>query len=118
MSAELEPAEVFPLAEYLYDELKARGWTTEHCALHMGYKTDEEYGLDVLTLDFLMCVQEDGCLVGGDLFRKLALAFDVSEDFFRNIDKVWRENPDKRAKWECPEDIFGPGSRAAIPTRH
>lgn len=56
MSTDRAPVEVWPLASYLYDEFKARGWKTEDCAMRMGFKTKEEFGLDLLALDFLMCV--------------------------------------------------------------
>lgn len=112
------PAETYPLAYFLYEEFKERGWQTEDCAMRMGYKTDEEFGLDLLSLDFLMAVHEDGLLVGDDLFKKLALALDVSELFFRNVDRRWREAPhETRVAWECPEDIYSERSRAAIPTQ-
>ena len=40
--------------------------------------------------------------------------FDVSEEYFRNLDKVWRDNPSRRSEWKCPESLFGPISRRSL----
>lgn len=112
------PAEVFPLAQFVCEEMEARGWTSDDVAIRMGYKTDEEYGLDLFSFGLLMSVQEDGLLVGDELFRKLALAFDVSEEYFRNLDATWRKWPDRRVPFECPDSLFGPRLKSGFPTEH
>lgn len=112
------PAEVWPLASYIAEELDARGWNSDDLAIRMGYKTDEEYGVDLLSVGFLLSVQDDNLKVGDDLFRKLALAFDVSEQFFRNLDDVWRKHPDRRVEFECPDNLFGPKLLSGFPTEH
>jgi hypothetical protein len=113
------PAEVWPLASFLYDEMKARGWNTDDCASRMGAETPDELGVDMLTLSLIMCVHKDNCLVGDAMFHKLSLAFDMSEQFFRNLDETWRNAPaDRRSPWECPEDIFGPVTKSGLPTHH
>ena len=71
---ELTPAEVFPLAEFIADELIARGWKTEDAAVRMGGATDLEIAKDLLALDLLMCVHKDKLLVGDRLFSCLSKA--------------------------------------------
>ena len=106
------PAEVFSLAEHLYDELKARGWTTDDCALRMGHANEDEFFVNLMALDLLMAVQKDSLLVGDRLFACLSAALDVSEEFLRRLDKGWREHPARRSDWSCPDDVFGPMSCA------
>lgn len=112
------PAEVFPLAQYVCEEMQARGWNSDDVALRMGYKTNEEFGIDLIAFGFLLSVHEDNLFVDDKLFRKLATAFDVSEEFFRNLDAMWRKWPDRRAAFECPESLFGPLLKSSIPTEH
>jgi hypothetical protein len=111
MNEERIPAEVFPLAEYLADEMTARGWQTEDVAARMD---GQEFIKDLLCLDILMCVHDDQMLIGDELFGGLAHAFDVNEDYLRNLDRTWRENPDKRVPFKPPESLFGPISRSCI----
>lgn len=118
MDAERKPAQVWPLASFIAEEMEARGWDTDDVAMRMGYKTDEEFGLDLLSFGMLLCVQEDGLLVGDNLFRKMALAFDVSENYLRKLDFAWRHWPDRREPFECPEKLFGPKFTASFPTQH
>jgi hypothetical protein len=108
-----KPAEVFCLAELLCDEMQARGWTTEDVAMAAG-GTADEFAKNLLAIDLIMCVHKDKLLIGDRLFGVLARAFDVNEDFFRNIDKAWRDNPDRRSPFEPPDSIFGPISRRAL----
>jgi hypothetical protein len=108
------PAEVFPLAEFIADELIARGWKTEDAAIRMGGTTDLEIAKDLLALDLLMCAHSDNLLVGDRMFAGLAKAFDVSEECFRNLDRTWRDNPSRRSEWTCPENLFGPISRRSL----
>jgi hypothetical protein len=114
MSEPRVPAEVFPMAEFIADELTVRGWKTEDAAIRMGGSNEKEIAVDLLSLDLLMCVQDDKLLVSGFLFSGLARAFDVSEEYLRSLDRVWRENPSKRAQWTCPDNLFGPVSRRAL----
>lgn len=109
--SERAPAEVYALADHLCDEMVVRDWTTTDVALRMGGNSARDFAIDLLSLDLLMCVQEDGCLVGDELFDKLAVVFEVSPDYFRNLDDAWRKWPDKRVAFEPPQSIFGPASR-------
>ena len=110
-------AEVFPLAEFLYDEMKARGWQTQDVVIRMGTSDVHEIAVDLCSLDLLMVVQSDNLIVGDKLFAKLAKAFDVSEQMLRALDGAWREFPERRSPFDCPEDVFGPISRASVRPR-
>lgn len=110
------PAEVFCLAESLSDEIIARGWTTEDVAVRMC--TSRGPAMDLLIIDMLMCVQDDGLLIDEETFDGLARAFDVDPQFFRNLHAIWTQWPDRRSPFEPPESIFGPTSRQAIPSTH
>lgn len=107
METKRVPAEVFSLAEYLCDEMQERGWTTIDVALRMGVEGNRNFGIDKLTMDFLLAVQKEKIIIGDDLFQGLALAFGVSEKLFRGLHSYWLENPDRRVEFECPEAIFG-----------
>lgn len=107
------PAEVWPLASFLVEEMEARGWKTDDVAVRMGGTTVEEVSRDLLCLDLLLCVQDDKLLLG-DMPAKLAKAFDTSEDLWTNLDAYWRKYPERRADFDCPESIFGPASRRAL----
>lgn len=111
---ERAPAVVYPLAEFIADEMLARGWTTRDVAVRMGWKTKEEFGIDCLALDFLLAVQDDGLVIGDEQFRKLSRAFDVSEEFFRNLHADWQKWPERRGIFVCPEEILS-GSIPAEP---
>ncbi len=112
MTQEIErvPAEVFCLAEFLSDELVARGWTTTDVAIRMGGNVAK----NLLAIDLIMCVQEDSLLIDDALFDDLSRVFEVDSAFFRNIDASWRKHPDRRQPFDPPDIIFGPLSRRAF----
>jgi hypothetical protein len=105
MSEEREPVEVWPLTHFLCEEMQARGWTTADVAIRM--KTSDGYGIDKLTLDLLMANEEANLIIDDNTFAALARAFGVSEQYFRNLHAVWKNWPDRRVAFECPESIFG-----------
>ena len=110
MRQEHEPAEVFPLAEFLSDEIVARGWTTMDVAVRMG-GSEDEIMKNLLSVDLLMCVHKDGLLVGDQLFVGLSRVFDVDESYLRTLDGIWRRWPHRRSKFRPPESIFSAVSR-------
>ena len=114
-----EPVEAFSLAEMLCDEMQARGWTTDDVAVRMQDAPidPKQLGMDMLALSLLLSVQEDSLLVGDRMFAALARAFDVSEQFFRNIDNCWRTYPNRRATFEAPESIYGPVTTSGFKKR-
>ena len=104
-----EPAEVYPLADFLCDELQARGWTTSDLAGRMDNGRD--YPRNKVIADLLMAVQKDGLLIDDDTFEGIATALDISAEMLRNLDATWRKWPDRRADFQCPESIFGADNR-------
>ena len=114
MNDERIPAEVFPLAELLGDEMEARGWTTDDVALRMG--GDENIiARNLLAFMLLLSVQREGLLIGDAMLDNLTKVFDIDATFFRNIDSAWREAPaDRRRYYSPPDELFGPISRRAF----
>lgn len=104
------PAEVFPLAEYVVEELQHRGWKTGDAALRMG----REYGTDLFCLELLIAVDDPDLIIDDGTFAGLARAFDVSETMLRNLDATWRQWPDRRSKFEAPEEIFTGGTTPPV----
>lgn len=100
------PAEVFSLAEHIYDEMVARGWKASDLAMRMGSSLTE-VSMDYLVLSVILCVQKDNMLIGDETFSKLAKAFGVSREFLENIDSAWRRaDPNRRAAFTPPDEIF------------
>lgn len=113
-----EPAHVFSLAETLCDEMQARGWTTSDVAARMG--GERQYAMSKFVVDLVLAVSptKDRLIVDDETFEGLARAFDVSEQFFRNIDAAWRAWPHRRSPFEAPESLFGTdGYRPVAPGR-
>ena len=104
MSDNQGPAQVFCLAEYLADEMMARGWTASDLALRIGNKRDP--GLTLLSLRMLLCIQRDNLIIDDKTFADLARAFGISERMLRSLHAVWLAWPDRRSKWKCPEEIL------------
>ena len=101
-------AEVFCLAEYLVEEMDARGWTTVDVAERM--ETCRGYGLNKMILDLIIAVTptKDSCLIDDETFAGLARAFGTSPDLFKGLHLAWVENPALRSSFEAPDYIFGP----------
>lgn len=102
------PAEVFCLADFLYEEMKARGWTSDDVAVRMGIRDD---GGDFLLVALLLGVQRDSLVIDDKTFAGLARAFDISQEYFRNLHSTWLRWPDRRTPFRCPDDAFGPITR-------
>lgn len=95
-----------PLAAFIADEMELRGWLASDVVAHMMGLSEQEIQRDVLALYLLFFVHKDNLLVGDDLFAKLARAFGVSEQFFRNLDHRWRSAaPENREPFEFPEHL-------------
>lgn len=107
-----EPDEVFSLAEYIAEELRARGWRTEDAAARM--QTSNGAAVDLFCLDLLMSVQDDAIAIDDDFYSGLGRAFDVNPHFLRNLQQTWVDNPSKRSAFDVPDEIFGPTSRRAL----
>lgn len=107
------PTEVHPLAHYLCEEMEARGWTSDDVALRMG-GDEEEVARNMLVVNLILSVHKDSLVFEDATLAKLAKAFDVSAAFFRNLDAIWRDHPDRRIPFTPPESIFGPISTSCM----
>ena len=96
------PAQVWPLASYLAEEMKERGWDSIDVALRMenGCPLDR----NCLVVQLILAVQKDGLLIDDRTFDGLARAFRVDKKFFRDLDTIWRTHPDRRVKFTCDDD--------------
>jgi len=81
------PAECFHPSEYIQDELDARGWTLDDLATRMG--GDRALNRLSLSLYFTVGPGEPDLLLGDCI--DLQRAFGVSAQFFRNLEKSWRD---------------------------
>ncbi|WGR74359.1 MULTISPECIES: hypothetical protein [unclassified Bradyrhizobium] len=114
MSDERIPAEVFPLAEFLGEEMIERGWNTDDLAIRIG-GNENMIARNMLALMLLLSVQREGLLIGDSMLDSLTEAFEVDPQFFRNLDTAWREAPaDRRRFYSPPEKLFGPVSRRSL----
>lgn len=105
-TAEREPAEVFCLAEFLAEEMEARCWTASDVASRMSDK--RSHFQNGMLVNMVLAIQDDRLLKDDHLLEELARAFDVDDDFFKNLDEAWRAWPDKRRPFHCPEHLFMP----------
>ncbi len=108
------PVEVCPLAMFLCEEMEARGWKTDDVAIRMGGATVSDIARDLLAFNLIISVQSDALILRDEDFDALSLAFGVSAEMFRNLDKAWRNHPDRRAAFTPPESIYGPASRRSM----
>lgn len=108
---EREPAQVWPLAHFLAEEMAARNWTSEDVAKRM----DGELAKNVLIVDMLLCIQDDGLIVDRETCEQLGKAFSVSAEFFSNLHDVWKRWPDRREPFEPPEQLMSGNKYWRIP---
>lgn len=112
MSDERGPAQVFSIAECLGDEMQARGWTTDDVAAR--YTADPfDIPMAAFEIALLISVTKMGPLSKG-CAERLSRAFDVSAEFFLNIDAVWQRWPDRRSPYSAPNELFGPIVRQGL----
>ena len=102
--AQPDPVQVFSLSEILADEMIARGWTASDVANRMSDR--KQYGIRYLAFQLLLAVQNEKIIIDDETFSELARVFEVSEQFFRNVHLEWTKWPDRRAAWECPEELL------------
>lgn len=91
------PAEVFHPSAFIQDELTARGWDLAEMIQRGG--TDDPW-LDLLAWQMYFSVHEPGLIIGEDGIKQLSRAFDVSEEFFRNLERFWIEGKTRSAPTE------------------
>lgn len=100
-------AEVFCLAEYIAEEMDERRWTTTDVAIRMG--DGASFGINCLTLELILAVQDDNLLLDDQTAKGIARAFDVSVEVIRNLDTRWRSQKCGRVPFVCPGHLFSRG---------
>ena len=75
-----QPAEVFPVSEYIQDEMKERNWTRLDLA--------RESGLDIEVIHNIIDVNNP---ITSIISVGLHMAFGTGPDVWLNLDRVWRE---------------------------
>lgn len=79
------PVEVWPPGLFIQEELDARGWS--HDDLHAKLGPDP---IDHLAVDIVLAVHDKNLIVDEQTAAALGRAFDVSPEFFLNLDRAWR----------------------------
>lgn len=112
------PAQVFHPAEYIRDELFARGWdldtlTTKALATTPTLATDPEWidawGRDRLGWELYMAVagSADGLRLGDEGAAGLARAFGISAEYWLRTEKLWIDAPlERRSPPPDNEDLL------------
>lgn len=100
------PVEVFPLAQYLGEEMEERGWTSWDVGLRMGGETDEEVSKNAFVVELILSVLDGSLKWTPELYRQLERAFGVSDGFFERLNQPWLQHPDKRAGYDAPDHLY------------
>lgn len=86
-----QPAEVFPVYDFVKEEMEARGWSVDDLLNHMPGDRD----LNQLTLDIMEATPKlaadlrKGMRLGDQTASDLAQAFGTSREFWLNLDAAW-----------------------------
>ena len=99
------PVEVFPPGDFIAEELAARGWTEADLAERMG----GDIAINQFCVDFLINVRDRSLILDADTAEGLGRAFDVSPDYFLNLDKAWRLGGDPASRFSQKETGDGEG---------
>jgi hypothetical protein len=99
-----KPAQVFCLADFLSEEMQARGWNSADVGIRM--KMGAGAGLDTLAFEFLLACQDEGLLLDDKMIEGLSRAFGLSQLFFARIHESWLSHPAARVPFEAPENLF------------
>lgn len=79
------PAEAFHPAEFILEEMRARGWKLDDVAIRMGGDED----MNALTLGLYLTVRLPGMRLGDKTAAALGCAFDVDAQYFLNLEAAW-----------------------------
>lgn len=98
-TAERMPVECFHVSEFVREEMDEREWLIDDLAGRMCADKDDpkEYGINRLALDFML-MRDPRLNLGDAMANALSRAFDVSPEFFINLDHAWR-------KWRTQQDV-------------
>lgn len=79
-------------SEFIAEEMIARGWSADDLAMRMSDGSEHDFGICRLALDFYdTCGPgEPKMLIGSITAGKLGKAFDVSPQYFLNLESAWR----------------------------
>ena len=101
-----KPAEAFPVAAILLDEIAARGITLDRVAMGMCEQA-EDYGVQRVTLDFIVACSHDPHMhLGWETAHALERALGVSAELWMKTDKIYRDWLVGGGKpWEYDGDI-------------
>lgn len=88
MQSERIPAEVWHPGHFILEEMQERGWSSRDLALKIG-GTAREIAINEVAIDLAIYVDDKNLRLGADLIRDLARAFDVSPEFFQNLENAW-----------------------------
>lgn len=78
--------EVFPVGEFIRDELDERGMFIDDLAKAM----DGDFEHNYCTLELLIHAPIKGATLDQETAEKLAKVFETSPEFWLNLDKTWR----------------------------
>lgn len=92
MAETLKPAEVWPVGTFIQEEMDARGWDMATVAYRMGATTLRDASLNLCCVAMLLAVHDKNLVLDRDTAEGLGRAFDVSPDYFLNLDRMWREH--------------------------
>jgi len=81
-------AEVFPVGDFIKEEMEARGWGLGDLINRMG----GDILVNALTLDLIVNVHDRDILLGEVTARELGKAFGTSEEYWLGLDRAWREH--------------------------
>ena len=86
-TAAWEPDAVPHPSVFIQEEMDARGWSRDLVAMRMS----PEFGLSRLTLDLYLDVgpRKTNMRIGEKTAKAFARAFDVSPDYFLNLEAAW-----------------------------
>ena len=105
MSANL-PARVFPLAHFIYEEMRTRGWKTGDVIEASG--TDLPKFFMLMGLNLMMAAPPSKVIWHEETLCAVGAAFGVSPQFLRSIEKGWKDYEDRSDNWRCPADVLSP----------
>lgn len=102
--SERMPAEVFHPSEFIKEEMEARGWSADELAMRLAAGDKKQFGIERLALDLYFEVgpSERGLRLGEDNARMLAAVFDVSPEYFLNLERAWLGSATVNARRSSP----------------
>ena len=82
---------VFPVGEFIRDEMKCRAWTRTDLVAKMS-RSPDDVKLLRLELDILLDAPTKGVMLSESTAIDLGRAFGTSASLWRNLDRQWQES--------------------------